>query len=170
MADTVDSVRPVRRGDLRFASASSAISAERSLVLVWRTVEVPGCAEVLLAHPYTELATDHDVVVPASESATPYDVVVQTDLRSVVWETQLGMSVGRLGRRVRAAVSAAGRMHPLSSCALDPILDEARVWIGTRLTGPLDGRWYFKRDEGKCLRRLADDCTLSLLVRMGTHD
>jgi hypothetical protein len=107
--------------------------------------------EIALVHPYTELATSMDGVVPGALAGTPFDVVVQTDLRGVVWTpVQVSRLVGELSSATLEAVSTLveiGQPGPM-----------AGVRIGVPLAGPTDRRWSFKEAEGRALDLLTSDC------------
>jgi hypothetical protein len=149
------------RGDLRIISPpDGGLGARLCLVLNVHHAPQP-FAEVALIHTSQEFATDHDVYVPQALCGTPHPVVVQTDLRGVVWPGQV--SGDRVGLICDAGLAAASGL--VASGASDPVrLDSAVMHIGRPLGLPLlDGRWAFKRDEGKALDRLTSGCTSSLL-------
>lgn len=157
------STRGVARGDLRIVEALPHRPADRQVVLVLRADSSRGFADVLLVHSAPELATDRDAIFVADIASTPYDIVVQTDLRAAVWTWQLGPRVGRLDEQSLDALNLLAQ----GTAALEPssmaAAEDAGVYCGTRLAGPLDGRWSFKKSEGAALRRLASDCTEALL-------
>ena len=157
------STRGVARGDLRVVEALPHRQAARQIVLVLRADSSKDFADVLLVHSAPELATDHDAIIAADIASTPYDIVVQTDLRAAVWTWQLGPRVGRLNEPSLGALNllaeGAAELEPSAMTAVE----RAGVYCGTRLAGPLDGRWSFKKAEGAALRRLAADCTEALL-------
>lgn len=138
------------RGELRIAREAGG-GARCVLVL---EVHGDGTVQVALTHPYSELATDADVVVPAEWQAATWPVVVQSDLRSVVWASQLGDLAGRL---------SAAQLDELND-ALDADGYDGLCRVGIPLSGPADGRWEFKRTEGDDLRRLAARCVAALLA------
>lgn len=147
----------VGRGDLRVVTPTDGSSGGVRLVLVLSVDSDHQCAEVMLVHTAPELACDIDGIVPSDKSSAPYDVVVETDLRGVVWSWQIAKAIGHLDTDVLDALGqvATGRVaadHPSPS-----------VRTGSRLAGPLDPRWAFKKDEGGTLRRLTEDCTEVLL-------
>ncbi|MDE0162415.1 MAG: hypothetical protein OXL98_11840 [Acidimicrobiaceae bacterium] len=157
------STRGVARGDLRIVEALPHRPADRQIVLVLRTDSSREFADVLLVHSAPELATDRDAIFAADIASTPYDVVVQTDLRAAVWTWQLGPRIGRLNEQSLDALNLlAQRVAALGPSSM-AAAEDAGVYCGTRLAGPLDGRWSFKKSEGEALRRLAADCTEALL-------
>ena len=141
----------VGRGDLRLIAPSDAAGEPRlGLVL---NVDVPlRFSEIALVHPYPELATSVDGVVPG---VLPYDVVIQTDLRGVVWTSQVSRLVGKLS--------------PETINEISDLVDTGRpasafgIRRGIPLAGLHDRRWSFKADEGEALRMLTSDCTRALI-------
>jgi hypothetical protein len=107
--------------------------------------------EIALVHPYPELATSMDGIVPGALAGTPYDVVVQTDLRGVVWTAvQVSRLVGELSSETIEAISdliEAGRTESTTG-----------IRTGVRLAGSKDRRWGFKAAEGRALDLLTADC------------
>lgn len=145
----------VRRGDLRFVRALSPGQVEPRLALVLSVDSGGGFAEVLLAHPYPEMACEIDAVVPREVSGAPYRLVVQTDLRGVIWTYQFGSAVGSLD---------ADALHEVGRVTSEgDVVGGAGIHCGLRLAGVVDPRWEFKSDEGSALRALARDCTEALL-------
>jgi hypothetical protein len=146
-----------RRGDLRVVSPPHT-AADSRLCLVLRVHAGLGFAEVALVHPYAELATSADAVVPGVLVGTPYTVVVQTDLRGVVWLSQIGRPpVGRIG---------CGTLETISDLLRDGWRESSGVMIGTRLYGPHDRRWPFKESEGRALDLLTSGCAASHLQHL----
>ncbi|MCY3850996.1 MAG: hypothetical protein OXF75_09380 [Acidimicrobiaceae bacterium] len=124
------------------------------LVLVLRVDELCGFAEIMFVHPYTELATGSDLIVSPEYSGIAYQVVVETDVRGVVWLTQLGTLIGVLDPTALVAVGAV---------ALGEDPDTPNLISGPPLRGRFDARWNFKASEGSALRTLAAECTAALL-------
>ncbi len=151
-----------RAGDLRVVEAAGA-DRRIGLVRHLNSCDVfdtaDGFAEILLVHTAPELATDHDVILPAETTGTPYTTVVQTALAGVVWIRQLGERVGRLAVEDLAEIKRID--DSFTGSRPDP-----RFPTGTRIAGLLDQRWHFKRSEGDALRALAADCTDTLLRRL----
>lgn len=148
-------VTDIHRGDLRVVRSAGRPGPVR-LALVLTDDTGPGIVEIALAHPYVELATAADVVVPAAAAGTAYAVVVQSDLRGVVWAGQTGPRVGRLSERLLATAS--------DLVATGPCESREDVRIGIPLVGPHDRRWTFKVGEGRALDRLTSDCTATVLA------
>ncbi len=139
---------PVQRGDLRRIHPSSAADDERRICLVLRVDSKAEVAEVMLAHTYPELATSHDLVLRAKATGLPYAVVLQTDVRGLVWLTQVDRLVGTLCDEA---------LHQLNDVAQGELLGEAET--GVQLAGAMDHRWAFKVAEGEAMAMLAADCT-----------
>ena len=111
-------------------------------------------ALVTLIHPYTEFATEHDVVVDSSTASVPFDVVVQRDIRASVWKTQIGELAGRLSKEVIDEL-----LKPEMN--LDAVSPAS--YFGSKLTGPFDVRWKFKVSEGQELKNISKDCTSAFI-------
>ncbi len=107
-------------------------------------------AEIVLVHPYVELATEADLVFTPDETGVPYSIVVQTRVRSAVWTVQM-RGRERVGSLTEEALSEFGRV----AVADDPFAVSLRT--GTPLAGPADPRWEFKQQEVETLNRLAAD-------------
>ena len=150
-------------GDLRTIEGLVHQPADCRIGLVLRVDPSNEFADVLLVHSAPELATDRDAIVAADVASAPYDVVVQTDLRAVVWTLQLQRRVGHLDHQSLDAIKAVASDDTADESGLRPAMEVADTHSGTRLAGPLDGRWPFKESEGAALRRLAADCTEALL-------
>ena len=150
---------PVDRGQIRVirTPSSDQVSeheAPERMVLVLRVDSPGGFSEVVLLHPYVELATRADLVVSPEHSTMPYRTVIETDTRSVVWTYQLDALIGELDSE---ALEAVGEVA-VGGSAYRPNLVS-----GTSLRGRLDPRWEFSAQEGSVVRSLAADCTSVLL-------
>lgn len=139
----------VRVGDLRYARPPHGGPSRLVLVVALTDSQA---VEVTLVHPYAELATDRDLVVPQGLLDVPYAIVIQTDLSGVVWRTDLGRSIGHVPL-------------PLveSYFTRKPPINMPQVYVGHTLAGSLDVRWAFKALEGDEIEALAADCTASLV-------
>lgn len=113
--------------------------------------------EILLVHTSPELATDTDVVASRRATGLAHDLVVESDLRAIVWTTQLGPSIGSLDLSSLIRSVQPSRRHRADVDDQYP--------TGTPLQGPADGRWSFKEAEGSDLRSLSADCTSALIDR-----
>ena len=154
-AESVSNPLPVSRGQIRrLTEGPQADERVERLVLVLRVDGRRDFAEIMFAHPYVELATGTDLVVPAEHSRLAYQVVVETDVRGVVWLTQVGPLVGVLDQTALEAVGAVALGEDPASRSLV---------AGPPLRGRFDQRWDFKAAEGSTLRILAAECTASLL-------
>lgn len=140
---------PIRRGDLRFVRGPQPGQVEPRLVLVMSVDSDVGFAEVLLAHPYPDMACEVDAVIDRAVSGASYRVVVQSDLQGAVSTGQFGNVVGRLDAE---ALEEVGRV----TTQVD--VEGARgIHCGLRLAGVVDPRWEFKSDEGDALRAFTSD-------------
>lgn len=145
---------PVSPGQVRAIRPPGADPVSDKLVLVLGVESGREYAEVMLAHPYTELATDSDLVVSPRRSTLPYRVVVETDTRVVVWLYQLDRLIGEV---------CAGTLEAVGDVAVGVSPLGAGLWTGMALRGRFDPRWGFKAEEGAAVRSFAADCTSSLL-------
>lgn len=154
-AEAVGIQMPLSRGQVRRLTHSleSGELTER-LALVLRVDKGRDYAEIMFVHPYAELATDTDLIVPPEHSSIAYQIVVETDVRGVVWLPQLGPIVGVLD---------ASALEALGAVALGEVHDSPDLVSGLPLRGRLDRRWDFKASQGSSLRTLAADCTAALL-------
>lgn len=144
--------RSVSRGDVRLIAPPYDGPGDSQLGLVLNVDNKLQFIEIALVHPYPELATSMDAVVPATLAGTPFDVVVETDLRGVVWTpVQVSRLVGRLSSETLEAISDLIETGEPES--------PTGIRIGTRLTGTHDRRWAFKAAEGAALDLLTADCT-----------
>lgn len=144
--------RAVRRGDLRLIVPPYDTTGESRLGLVLNVDATLQFVEIALVHPYPELATSMDGVVPGALACTPYAIVVQTDLRGVVWTpVQVSRLVGKLSDESLEAISGLVETGDPES--------PSGIRIGTRLGGNHDRRWTFKGAEGKALDLLTSDCS-----------
>jgi hypothetical protein len=148
----------VSRGDLRLVRPFDGADIDARLALVLSVDRERGFAEMMLVHSAPELACEMDAHIDSRMGFTSYPVVIETDLRGVVWITQLGRAAGRVGEEVLGALAA------VAARQVSPEQTDATVVVtGTRLAGPADPRWSFKRAEGIALRELARDCTEAVL-------
>lgn len=139
----------VARGDIRQVESSPDRDAVVRLALVLAVDSDKGSVEIVLVHPYAELATEADLVFSPDETETTYPVVVQTRVRSVVWINQMRERlVGRLSEK---ALKEFGQV----TVAADPFAVSSRT--GPPLAGPADYRWNFKLQEIEILNHLAAD-------------
>ena len=154
----------VSRGQIRSIRCSSVGAIPDSdtperMVLVLRVDTKREFSEVMLVHPYLELATSLDLVVTPEFSTIPYSIVVETDTRAVVWTYQLEHLIGQLDSDALGTVGEVAYGQPLSRKGL---------CSATPLRGPLEPRWDFKIREGDVIRSMAADCTSTLLAD-GSH-
>ena len=145
---------PVSRGQVRAVRSPRADPASDRMVLVVRVESRREFAEVMLVHPYPEIATDADLVVSPRRSTMPYWVVVETDTRAVVWLYQLDRLIGEV---------CAGTLEAVGDVAVGVSPVGAGLSTGVGLRGRFDPRWEFKAQEGAAVRSLAGGCTSWLL-------
>lgn len=137
------------RGDIRQVESSPDRDAVVRLALVLAVDSDKGSVEIVLIHPYAELATEADLVFSPDETGTTYPVVAQTRVRSVVWINQ--MRKRRVGRLSEKALKEFGQV----TVAADPFAVSPRT--GPPLAGPVDYRWDFKLQEIETLNHLVAD-------------
>ncbi len=141
--------RPIASGDIRRASSGGV---ER-LVLVLKVNSQRMSAQVTLVHPYTECATDDDILIEPSVSGVAYPVVVEAGMRGVVWLKDLDRLVALVPRKVVDACLGSRTTMPTGQ----------GLSVGTRYSGPLEARADFKSAERSSLARLCEDCTAAAL-------
>ena len=151
---SVDVGMRISRGQVRAIRSPGADPVSDRMVLVLRVDSRREFAEVMVVHPYTELATDSDLVVSPRLSTMPYGVVVETDTRAVVWLYQLDRLIGEV---------YPGTLEAVGDVAVGVSHVGAGLSTGMSLRGRFDPRWGFKAEEGAAVRSLAADCTSSLL-------
>ena len=150
---------PVSRGQVRgirfsWADEGYEIEALERMVLVLRVDSQREFAEVMLVHPYVELATSLDLIVSPERSTMPYTAVAETDTRAVLWTYQLDALIGELDSEA---------LEALGGVSVGRAVYRTNLSSGTPLRGPLDPRWDFKAREGHLIRSMAADCTSTLL-------
>ncbi len=154
---TIGSARaaqPIARGDIRLVKPLPWMGGRRRLAVVRRVDAQRDVAEMMLAHPWPELATDTDAVIASDDSDLPHPLVVECYVRGPIWLLQLRERVGALTESVLQAIG-------------DIVVDRDRTvegaYAGLPLAGPTDPRWHFKEDEVAEWGTLTDDCTAALL-------
>ena len=164
-----DSDDGVAVGDLRVATAVPGQPTDPTIVLIVRVDEYNEFVEVMFVHTMTENATEYDAVVPADSSGAAYDIVVQTDLRTVLWSSQLRNRIGNVDETLVAMFKTWGNrqttpQHPdQTNDSGGDRNDPGGILRGTPLRGVTDRRWAFKETEGAAAHRLANDCVAVLL-------
>lgn len=145
----------LRRGDIRRVEPCSDPNDAMRLALVLDEDHDEGSVEIMLVHPYVELATETDLVFTPDETGAPYPVVVETTVRSAVCTYQVRRSSKRVGKRVGSLSTEALEEIGKVVAAADPSIASLRT--GLPLAGPADSRWSFKQHEVKALNQLAAD-------------
>ena len=138
---------PISHGQVRAIRSPGSDRVSDRMVLVIRVDSQREFAEVMLVHPYTELATSSDLIVSPERSAMPYRVVVETDTRAVVWLYQLAALIGEIPPEALEAVADV-------AVGVSPVA--AAFSTGMPLRGRFDPRWEFKALEGAAIRSLDD--------------
>ena len=144
----------IARGDVRVVAPLPWIEGRRRLAIVRRVDAEQDSADMMLAHPWPELATDTDAVVASDASGLHYPLVVECYVRGPVWLLQVCERVGFLPEHVLQAIGAA---------VVDGQRDVEGARTGPPLAGPADPRWRFKEDEVLEWSTLTDDCVSALL-------
>lgn len=160
VTDAIKANKPARKlkdlgvsvGDIR--TIQDFDGGANRLVLVLDIDHFLDVALVTLIHPYTEYATEHDVVMDGQTASLAFDAVVQRDIRASVWKKQLGELVGRLSKE--AIIELLKPEMNLDAVSLSS-------YFGSKLTGPFDVRWNFKVAEGQELKNIAEDCTSTFI-------
>ena len=147
-------IQPVARGDIRLVEPLPWMEGHKRLAVVRRVDAQRDAAEMMLTHPWPELATDTDAVIASDDSDLPHPLVVECYVRGPVWLLQLRERAGTLTESLLQAIG-------------DVVVDRDRtvesVYAGPALAGPTDPRWHFKEDEVREWGTLTDDCTAALL-------
>lgn len=146
----------VKAGDIRLVELVGE-QRNRHVLIVDVNSDPPFC-EVMLLHPYEEMITNSDVVLSPDLTGLRYSLVAQTDITGVVWTVDVGRALGHL-ENFDGSV--------FSELLVRPDLNGA---VGTRLAGPADSRWKFKRDEGLVISELSASCIAGLMVQSEIYD
>lgn len=155
--ETVDSAgatQPVARGDVRLVEPLPWMEGRRRLAVVRRVDAQRDAAEMMLAHPWPELATDTDAVIASDDSGLPHPLVVECYVRGPAWLLQLHERVGVLEESL---------LRDIGDVVVDRDRTVEGVHAGPPLAGPTDPRWHFKEDEVAEWGTLTDDCATALL-------
>ena len=118
------------------------------LVVVLDVLKAHNSIVVAFLHPYTEYATELDVVFPSTVTSVTYDIVVQGD---VVTTTSLDY-VDKFVGTVPVTVPPLDSGWYLDTIGYQPLKPE-EIYKGSRLTGVFDVRWQFKVQEGNEARQ-----------------
>ena len=145
---------PVARGDLRSVEPLPWTEGRRRLALVRGIDAERETAEVILVHPYPELATGTDAVLADRNSGILHPLVVECYVRNSVWLHQLGKKSGELTEAQLEAINRAVVYGDVSVEGLH---------VGLPLAGFADPRQRFKKQEVQELHQLASDCNAALL-------
>lgn len=140
--------RIVQRGDIRRIEPCFDLDDDARLALVLVADSDKDSVEIMLVHPYVELATHSDLVFHPAETGASYSIVVEARVRSVVWTLQTRERVGGLSEE---ALIEVGKV----AAAADSFDVSPRT--GPPLAGPADSRWGFKRQEAHTLNEFAAD-------------
>lgn len=146
--------RPVARGDVRVIEPLPWLDGPRRLAVVRRVDADRDIAEMMLAHPWPEVATDTDAIIASSDSGLPFPLVVECYVRGPVWLLQV---------RERSGVLTESLLDTIGSAVIDRNPAIEGVHTGLPLAGPADARWRFKEQEVVEWRTLTDDCAATLL-------
>ena len=156
VSSALAAIQPVARGDIRLVEPLPWMEGRKRLAVVRRVDAQRDAAEMMLTHPWPELATDTDAVIAGHDSGLPHPLVVECYVRGPVWLLQLRERVGAL-------------TEPLLQAIGDVVVDHLRtvegVYAGPPLAGSTDPRWHFKEDEVTEWGNLTDDCAAALLGR-----
>jgi hypothetical protein len=118
------------------------------LVVVLDVLKAHNSIVVAFLHPYTEYATELDVVFPSTVTSVTYDIVVQGD---VITTTSLDY-VDNIVGSIPVVVPPLSWGWYSDAVAYQP-LKPAEIYKGSRLTGVFDVRWQFKVQEGNEARQ-----------------
>lgn len=118
------------------------------LAVVLNVIKKHNSIVVAFIHPYTEYATELDIVFPSTVTSVAYDIVVQGD---VVTTTSLDY-VDQLVGTIPTVTPPLNSNWYLDTVAYQP-LKPTEIYKGSKLTGVFDVRWQFKVQEGKEARQ-----------------
>lgn len=136
----------VQRGDIRRVGPGLDDAVRLALVLTVDPDE--DSIEIMLIHPYVELATESDLIFLPDEVGMFYPIVVETGAHSAVWTRQILERVGRLPEEALREIARV-------ALADDPFTVSSRT--GLPLAGPVDSRWAFTLQEVEAINQLAAD-------------
>ncbi len=142
-------LRPVARGDVRVIKPLAWQEGSKRLAVVCRVDPDLETAEMMLTHPWPELATDTDAVIVSEDSDLPFPMVLECYVRGPVWLLQVCEWVGVLSETQMSAVGDA---------VVEGDLEAEGASTGLPLVGPADARWDFKAREVAEWRALTEDC------------
>ena len=146
-------------GQLRIVTKETPSGVIRRTVLVAGVNMENRTSIIMMTHPYEDLATDTDVVIPAGFEGVPYAIVVQTDCMGVFWTADLNKLDGEYVAEIGSeAVNQIRNLSHDSSYASDISFVNSGLRTGFDLRGPMDTRWEFKRNEGEEIKLLTQDC------------
>ncbi len=144
---------PLARGDVRVVEPLPWTVGRNRLAVIRGVDSDRGTVEVVLVHPYAELATCTDAVLAPEDSGLTHPLVVECYVRGHVWSRQVGAKAGALDEVRLEAIGRAVVYRDVSApCPA----------VGLPLAGFSDPRWRFKRQEVREMRALARDCTAVL--------
>ena len=138
----------VQRRDIRRVEPCFGIDGAVRLALVLTVDPDEDSIEIMLVHPYVELATESDLVFSPDEVEMSYPIVVETGAHSAVWTLQILERVGRLPEEALREIARV-------ALADDPFTVSPRT--GLPLAGPVDPRWAFTLQEVEAINQLAAD-------------
>lgn len=144
----------VARGDIRVVEPLPWLEGPCRLAVVRRIDAEHNSADMMLTHPWPELATETDAVVASDASGLPHPLVVECYVRGPVWLLQVLERVGFLSEPILQAIGAA---------VVDGLPEVEGARTGLPLAGPADPRWHFKEHEVLEWGALTDDCASALL-------
>ena len=162
----ISPIRPAKLapGQLRVVALETDVGILRRTVLVIKTNSENGTSVIMMTHPYVELATDVDVVIPSSVRQLPYGLVVQTDCVGIMWTSDLSSTDGEFfGELEEVAFRQVRYLTSDSEHSKHEDFVNAGLQTGLELKGPIDTRWGFKRAEGDLTRSFTQNCLSTIL-------
>ena len=152
-------------GQLKVVEIATSTSKIYRTVLVVNTSDLDErLAIVMMTHPYEELSTDVDVVIPAGTSQIPHAIVVQTDCIGALFTSDLNKHHGKLHAEIdNETLRLIKNFSRGSGDGNNSDFIDSALKTGLPLRGPLDSRREFKRIEGKSTQELTRDCTQRIL-------
>ena len=146
---------PIRIGDIRRVEALAGLQAQPRAALVVRTIaDSHDSSEIMLVHDRIEMAMPDDVILHPGGTLFEHGLVVQTRIRGVVWNLQVGKLLARLETHQMDAVASVASSRAPSS---------TNVITGKSIAGSEDERRSFQESELQELLNLSADYADSIL-------
>jgi len=118
------------------------------LAIVLDVLKTHNSIVVAFLHPYTEYATELDVVFPSTITSLSYDIVVQGDVVTTTSLNYVDNIVGNIPT-VIPPLNSNWYLNPIDYEPTKP----TKIYKGSKFAGIFDVRWQFKIQEGNEARQ-----------------